>query len=110
MSQQACEENEVEMPHDMTPGPLEESEELFLKNSGFSKKAKQKRDIRDLRKFKADQVRLMKPRDIKHPFDELKITNSHFLNELTGREMCSRCGEVKKIFLLHLLYSSDNDH
>lgn len=70
---------------------------LTIQN-GFSQKAIQKRDLKDLRKFKAEQVRLMKPRDIREPFESMKISNSEFLNELTGRELCSKCGKSRKYF------------
>ncbi|KAK7078621.1 DTW domain-containing protein 1 [Halocaridina rubra] len=73
--------------------------EAHLREKAFTKKVKEKRDDRDLRKYKLDQIRLMKPsKKIKAPFENMKISCSEFLDDLTEREYCSRCGKSRKYF------------
>lgn len=55
--------------------------------------------IIDLRKFKRDQIRLMKPSScLKNPFAKMKITDASFLNDLDGRTSCPQCEKSRKYF------------
>lgn len=84
---------------DVVSGSSNADTTMVAKENVAGKKSKNERDIRDLRKYKTEQIRLMKPsKNIVNPFENMKIRDSVFLNELTGRELCAHCGKSRKYF------------
>lgn len=53
----------------------------------------------DLRKYSKEQLRLMKPVNlVENPFENMKITDSNFLEEVDGRMNCEKCKKSRKYF------------